>query len=358
MRLNYEKEKADLVFQPQLAGFPKRNGLQISRVDLRFLSARSCFSWQASAFGRSSPLSRSPLGPLRASMAAFVSPIGAGALRSSSARVTLCARQRRARAPVSARRAPRAAAATPALIFDCDGVIVESEELHRLSYNECWAAAGLGFEWSYEFYEDLQNKVGGGKEKMRWYFDREGWPAAAGEGDSERADFIAGLHRDKTEMYRRRVADGDVVARAGVLRLMDEAADAGLRLAICSAASADAVSLVLEQLVGSARLARFDVVLSGDFAGDKTRKKPDPMIYNVARERLGVRAEDCVVVEDSHIGLLAAKAAGMRVLITHTPYTASQDFEGADTVVDGLGEPGDGGNVIALADLFPDLPVA
>lgn len=291
-------------------------------------------------------------------MAAFASPAGARTLRGAPAWAPLCARTRPARAALAARRTPRAAAATPALIFDCDGVIVESEELHRLSYNECWAAAGLGFEWSYEFYERLQNEVGGGKEKMRWYFEREGWPAAAGDADAERVQFIAGLHRDKTEMYRRRVADGGVTARPGVLRLMDEAADAGLRLAICSAASADAVALVLERLVGPPRLARFDVVLSGDFAGDKTRKKPDPMIYDVARERLGVRAEDCVVVEDSRIGLLAAKAAGMRVLVTHTPYTASQDFEGADMVVDGLGEPGAAGKVIALADIFPELAAA
>jgi HAD superfamily hydrolase (TIGR01509 family) len=286
-------------------------------------------------------------------LACFAAPLPVRAQRAPAARLAAPRRCARARAANTRPRTPTATLA--ALVFDCDGVIVESEELHRRAYNECWAAAGLGFEWSYEFYEVLQNSVGGGKEKMRWYFDRHGWPAGAGdEGDVAARDaFVQDLHVRKTAMYGALVEGGGVAARPGVLRLMDEAADAGLRLAICSAASADAVALVLDRVVGADRLARFDVVLAGDFAGADTRKKPDPMIYNVARERLGVDADSCVVVEDSRIGLLAAQAAGMRVLITHTPYTATQDFSGAGLIVPGLGDPGgdEAGDVVTVETL-------
>ena len=58
---------------------------------------------------------------------------------------------------------------------------------------------------------------------------------------------------------------------------------------------------------------RFDVILAGD---DVTKKKPDPLIYNMARERLGLPADRCVVIEDSLVGLRAAVSAGMRCIIT------------------------------------------
>lgn len=265
---------------------------------------------------------------------------------------------RRSRRVTPARTFPIASAASDkALIFDCDGVIVESEELHRVSYNQCWAAENLGFSWSYEFYEMLQNSVGGGKEKMRWYFNRYGWPdGSPAETPSlleERETFVFHLHKLKTELYKALIENGEATVRPGVLRLIDEALGRGLRLAICSAANASSVSLVLDRLVGQERLKRFDLILAGDVV---EKKKPDPMIYNLARERLGVRTEDCVVIEDSQIGLQAAVAAGMKVVITHTPYTAGQSFDGAAAVYPGLGDVGKKSDeIVTIEMLFPEL---
>lgn len=244
-----------------------------------------------------------------------------------------------------------------ALIFDCDGVIVESEELHRVSYNQCWAEANLGFEWSYEFYEKLQNSIGGGKEKMRWYFNTYGWPdgkpADSPAEMEKREEFIAYLHSLKTDLYQQLIRDGHAKVRPGVLRLMDEAHTRGLKTAICSAANSRAVRFVLDMLVGVERLSKFDVILAGD---DVKQKKPDPMIYNVARDRLGVPVENCVVIEDTQIGLQAGKGANMKVVITYTPYTATQEFDGADAVFSELGEDGNRPDTIVTIDmLFPML---
>ena len=70
-----------------------------------------------------------------------------------------------------------------ALIFDCDGVILESEDLHREAYNQAFAHFGVAIDgepvvWTEEFYDVLQNTVGGGKPKMRWYFGehKDAWP--------------------------------------------------------------------------------------------------------------------------------------------------------------------------------------
>lgn len=66
-----------------------------------------------------------------------------------------------------------------ALIFDCDGVILESEHLHRQAYNDAFAHFNVRcspsphpLNWGSDFYDELQNRIGGGKPKMRWYFSR------------------------------------------------------------------------------------------------------------------------------------------------------------------------------------------
>lgn len=310
---------------------------------MAFVAALSASTWLPSPHVQSKTCSNTPC--------LFLVPL-------KSSRVKSNGTPRNARPPI-------ALASTPdpskkALIFDCDGVIVESEELHRVTYNQCWAAEGLSFEWSVPFYEMLQNSIGGGREKMRWYFTEYGWPArVAGASDDpdvarRREDLLDTLVKTKTALYRKLIEDGEAVVRPGVLRLMDEAAHRGLRLAICSAANKEAVRVVLDRLVGPDRLAKFDLIIAGDMV---SRKKPDPLIYNIAREKLQVSKEDCVVIEDSQIGLQAGLAAGMNVVITHTPYTKSQVFDGATAIYPGLGDPNhdDATAVITVDSLFPEL---
>ncbi|PXF49681.1 Haloacid dehalogenase-like hydrolase domain-containing protein [Gracilariopsis chorda] len=204
----------------------------------------------------------------------------------------------------------------------------------------------------------LQNTIGGGKEKMRWYFDTYGWPDAKPPNhpavQQQRHAFINHLHNEKTLLYKKLITDGHASVRPGVLRLMDEAHQRGLKLAICSAANAQAVQLVLHTLLGEKRLANFDLILAGDVV---SKKKPHPMIYNVARDKLAVQPTDCVVIEDSHIGLTAALHAGMRVVITHTPYTASQSFQGAAAVYPSLGDihTHHSSHIVTVNVLFPEL---
>merc|ERR1712146_117964 len=118
--------------------------------------------------------------------------------------------------------------------------------------------------------------------------------------------------------------------RPGVKDLMDAAiADPSLKVGIFTAATKEGFYPLVESLLGQDRLDKLDVLIVGD---DVERKKPDPMIYDTARERLGLNASKCVVIEDSMVGLRAAKGAGMNCIITYTKSTASADFysEGAD----------------------------
>jgi HAD superfamily hydrolase (TIGR01509 family) len=227
------------------------------------------------------------------------------------------------------------------LIFDCDGVIVDTErDGHREAFNAAFEAVGIPDRWDVETYGELL-AIAGGKERMRAWFDRGGWPAAA----ADRTAFVQELHRRKTDLFMEIIAAGRLPLRPGVARLVDEAIAAGVPLAICSTSNERAVQLVAERMLGSERRTRF-LILAGDVVA---KKKPDPGIYLLAAERLRARPGSCVVVEDSRNGLLAARAAGMRCVITKSRYTRTEDFGEADAVFDDLGDPP--GRCVRLADL-------
>jgi len=231
-----------------------------------------------------------------------------------------------------------------ALIFDCDGVLVDTErDGHRVAFNQAFAAKGVDVVWDVPLYGELL-KIAGGKERMRSYFDRAGWPATG------RDAFIQELHHIKTDLFMNLVESGQLPLRSGIRRLVDEAISASVRLAVCSTSNERAVTAIVQTLLGTERRARFEI-----FAGDiVARKKPDPAIYNYACEQMGrqaggLQAADCLVVEDSRNGLLAAKAAGMRCIITVSGYTAGEDFTEADAVFSELGDPP--GPSVTLQDL-------
>ncbi|XP_031492081.1 haloacid dehalogenase-like hydrolase domain-containing protein At4g39970 isoform X2 [Nymphaea colorata] len=226
-----------------------------------------------------------------------------------------------------------------ALIFDCDGVILESEHLHRQAYNDafahfnvrCPSSPSQQIYWDSDFYDELQNRIGGGKPKMRWYFGENGWPSSSiseepPAGDEDRARLIDTLQDWKTERYKEIIKSGTVKPRPGVIRLMDDAKAAGIKLAVCSAATKSSVILCLENLLGVDRFKQLNCFLAGD---DVKEKKPDPSIYKTAAKILGVLPENCLVVEDSVIGLQAASGAEMHCLVTFTSSTANQDFKDA-----------------------------
>ena len=217
-----------------------------------------------------------------------------------------------------------------ALIFDCDGVLVDTErDGHRVAFNRAFEAAGIDAEWDVDLYGELL-KIAGGKERMTHYFNEAGWP----EGQTA-ATLIPDLHKRKTAIFTDLIAKGSLPLRPGVSRIVDEAHAAGIRLGVCTTSDPKAIDGVLD-LFGAKRKAWFEIVLAGDVV---KKKKPDPEIYNLAKQRLGLEGSECVVIEDSRNGLLASLGAGMPTLITTSTYTRDEDFEGAAKVVPELGDP-------------------
>jgi HAD superfamily hydrolase (TIGR01509 family) len=221
-----------------------------------------------------------------------------------------------------------------ALIFDVDGTLADTErDGHRVAFNLAFADAGLDWAWSVALYGKLL-AVTGGKERIRHYLDRY-------NTDFTRPDdlegFIAGLHAAKTAHYTRMLTEGLIPARSGVKRLLREARDAGLRLAIATTTTPANVNALLRYSMAPDAASWFEVVAAGDIVA---AKKPAPDIYDWAMQRMGVSAHACLAVEDSHNGVQSALRANIRsILVTTNDYTADDDFSGASLVVDDLGEP-------------------
>jgi HAD superfamily hydrolase (TIGR01509 family) len=167
---------------------------------------------------------------------------------------------------------------------------------------------------------------------MTAYFDEFGWPEGRHES---REELILALHRTKTEITARLVGEGALPLRPGIARIVDEAIAAGVRLGVCTTSNPKFIDAVLD-LLGPERKAAFEFIHAGDVVA---KKKPDPAIYDLAKQSLRLPVKECVVIEDSRNGLLAAKGAGLACLITTSTYTVDEDFSEADRVVSELGDP-------------------
>ncbi len=227
-----------------------------------------------------------------------------------------------------------------AVILDVDGTLVDSErDGHRVAFNAAFAEFGLPWRWEVEEYGRLL-AVTGGQSRLHAYLEEQGVPAA------ERAELVPSLHRRKTELFLDLVTAGEVPARPGVCRFLDEVADAGLRLAVATTGSLAWVEPLLARHFGSDR---FETVVGGD---DVKETKPDPAAYLVALDRLGLPPAAAVAIEDSVPGLGSARNAGVCCVVVTNDYTAGGDFAGAALVVDGF----DRLDVATLRSLAPPAP--
>jgi HAD superfamily hydrolase (TIGR01509 family) len=217
-----------------------------------------------------------------------------------------------------------------ALIFDVDGTLADTEETHRLAWNEAFEKHDLGWNWSKPKYAHLLSTAGG-KERLRAYIDSLTLLPAERQSLMER---IPSIHQSEIESYTRMIAAGMVPLRDGVARLIEEAPRAGVRLAIASATNHRNFEALLRINMGAEAVNRFDVIGAGE---QVPHKKPAPDIYQWVLHELQEPAEVCVALEDSFNGLTAAKAAGLFTVVTPSYWTRDEDFSTADLVLPSLG---------------------
>ena len=196
------------------------------------------------------------------------------------------------------------------LIFDCDGVLADTERYgHLPAFNQTFREFGLPVQWSEEEY-GRRLRIGGGKERMASLLTPEFVEAAGLPTDPEgqRAE-VARWHERKTRIYTDMVASGAIAPRPGIGRIIHAALGSGWRLAVASTSAEPSVRAILDHVAGPDAAG-----FAGVFAGDIVpRKKPAPDIYLLALERLGADVTDTLVIEDSANGADAAAAAGWHV---------------------------------------------
>lgn len=218
-----------------------------------------------------------------------------------------------------------------AIIFDQDGVIIDTEkDGHRVAFNKTFREFGFDFEWDVDYYYELL-RVAGGKERMRHHLHTKGFGREV--KPEEEGELIKAMHKRKTDIFIELIKEGALPLRPGIKRIMKEAMNRGLKVGICTASNEKAAHALAYEILKDIKV---DFVLAGDVA---EKKKPDPDIYLLAQKKCGLKPEECIVVEDSRNGLLAAKAAGMNVVVTTNYYTEKEDLREADIIVTCLGDP-------------------
>ncbi|MDR2730785.1 MAG: HAD-IA family hydrolase [Treponema sp.] len=220
-----------------------------------------------------------------------------------------------------------------ALLFDCDGVLAETErDGHRVAYNRAMKELGIDAEWDEKEYGDLV-LISGGKERLKNYFNRYPFRFPSSKYND---DLIQEVYLKKTGIFKNMANNGSLPPRSGIARIIREAHEAGILLFICSTSHLESVKALLSHNYGEECLAWFTKLYCGDVV---TKKKPAPDIYLLAKNEFNLDGRLCFVIEDSRNGLLAARGAGMHCIVTQSFYTVDEDFSEADITANCLGDP-------------------
>lgn len=213
------------------------------------------------------------------------------------------------------------------LVFDVDGTLAETEEIHRRAFNEAFVYFDLGWEWSIPLYGELL-QTAGGKERIRRFVRR--MPGCRHDiSDDEMAE----LHRFKTARYAQLIAAGACSLRPGVANAIRAAVIRGQHLAIATTTSRDNVEALLAATLGKHGKDLFSAIVAGD---EVCQKKPAPDVYLKVLSELEVSSLECLAIEDSRNGFVAASRAGIPTLITRSTYFRNDEFNGAFAVIESL----------------------
>ncbi len=206
------------------------------------------------------------------------------------------------------------------VIWDMDGTLVDTAELHFMAWQKLCAELSRDFTRG-----DFAATFGRRNPEIIHYLF----------GDKFSPPQVAELGDRKEEIYKAAARQQGVDLLPGVRALLEGLHQAGIRQAIGSSAPLGNIDLILE-LTHTPAL--FDAVTSSE---DTQRGKPDPQVFLVAAQKLGVPPERCVVVEDAVAGVQAAKAGGMKAIavtfVGHHP-ESSLNQAGADLIVKNLEE--------------------
>ena len=214
-----------------------------------------------------------------------------------------------------------------AIIFDVDGTLAETEDLHRAAFNSTFKKWSLDWYWDTDTYRELL-KVSGGKERIIYY---QNLIKCKREGLDKKT--IIQIHKEKTRAYGRSLATSKLILRPGVAKLIDQAQTKNIKLAIATATSRVNVDSLIKNIWKVPTKEIFNAVATSD---EISKNKPSPEVYKLVLKKLRIKSRHCIAIEDSLNGLESAKDADLRTIVTPSSYTKSDNFALADLVLPSL----------------------
>jgi len=219
-----------------------------------------------------------------------------------------------------------------AIIFDVDGTLADTEDVHRQAFNRAFREFDLDWNWSPKLYEELL-AISGGRERITYY----GADLADNFAHKEEfSHFVRDLHEVKTRLYAEMLNSGEVPLRPGVERLIGQAREADLTLAIATSSTFSNLKTLLDRNLPEDWMSWFSAIATCDTV---SQKKPSPAVYEAALAILELDPAHAVALEDTVNGCLAATNAGLATVVTTHFFTRHHHFPNAALVVDSIGEP-------------------
>ena len=202
-----------------------------------------------------------------------------------------------------------------AVIWDMDGIIVDTAQYHLKGWQIVFGKRGVNYTE-----EDYRRNTGKRSDGIiKSILGRE---IAQGE--------IMAIIREKDEVFRQLMGQ-NIRPFPGVLKLITSLKEHKFKIAIASSAPMENIQLITQSLKIHNR---FDAIISG---WEVTKGKPDPQTFLLAAEKLGVKAKDCIVIEDAIVGVTASKRAKIHcIAVTNT--TSREELREADLIIDTLEE--------------------
>lgn len=218
-----------------------------------------------------------------------------------------------------------------AVLWDIDGTLAETErDGHRVAFNRAFEACGVPWRWDEAHYGALL-RITGGRERLMFDMNQRADAPAFAERDA----VARAIHAQKNAFYAELVGSAGIPLREGVLALMQQCRERGVRLGLTTTTSRSNLVALMRAHLGPGWAEWFAVSVCGE---DVQRKKPDPEVYVQALRALGIGPLDAVAIEDAPGGLAAARAADIPVVVTRSAYFANAPIEGAIAVGPGLHE--------------------
>lgn len=201
-----------------------------------------------------------------------------------------------------------------AFIFDMDGVIIDTEPIHAIAKQTICRRHGI--ELPVEIFATFV-----GRTSVECFTEIAEKYHIKGITGKE-------LAAEKHKEYLRMLETGDgIIEIKGIRQLLERLENANYKIGLASSSAMPMINLALTKL---GIIDYFSVIVSG---ADLPKSKPDPAVYLLAAEKLGIAPKDCTVVEDATAGIAAAKAAGMYCIAYYNPNSGNQDLSKADIIV-------------------------